>query len=150
MKLKEIILRKPHFVVWFYVLLVLSFCMLVKDTTADFSVSDWYLVISVFTLTIPIGFWLLLCGLGYFIVITLKKELSFLLTAIHLFFTLLALLGIYFPKLFVINTYDARNKHVYETILVDDQVLLLSCFVFFAVQILYFVNLFFAAVNKKA
>lgn len=131
--------KKPYVVLWFLgAVLAIAFSVsyvLKIDTNLVINRYDSYIVIAHSYLFLLFSVWFLLCGLGYFILQKFKAKPIYTLTILHLLFTLLSLLGIFFDQF--------TNSDRVESILVWVSIVL-----FPVGQLLYFVHIMLSTLLK--
>lgn len=150
MNLKKTIQSKPYTLLWSWVLVLVILAFIVKEDSLNINFHDTYYVIAKAHIAIVLSVWFLLCGVGYLVVKRLHRKLTYWLTLLHILISVVTSTIVFFPNFFVITSYDNRNRHAYDTIIDENEVLVLAFLIFIASQALYFVNVLRAAVKKPS
>jgi len=152
--LKKYFVHKPHILLWGLTSIFLGYYIYYgfyySDSTLDINIHDTYIVIAhahFFNLLVT---WFGLCGLGYWILYRYKVKLINWLTSIHIGFTILLSVIIFFPNLFTIvdNKFDKNVFPITMYILDTGMVMVTALFFIILIQPIYFLNICIATIKS--
>ncbi len=131
--------KSPHIVFWILIPIILLTGFLKPDKTLDINVHDTYFVIGLISLAVLISIIFGILGLGYWVVIKLKRRLVNWLTIIHLIITVISFCLILFIPFFLSDSNQDFGSNLTMT---------LSTLAAVCVQLLYPVNIITAFIRK--
>ncbi len=133
--------KKPYLVLWFIGALFSLGCFISYlfkiDTNFLLNIGEVYLVVAHSHIFLLASLWFLLCGFGYFVLFRFGITPIYTLTKVHLWITLLSLLGI------VIDQFTNNEG-------LESAIAWASIMIFFIGQFVYFVTLLLGNYLKKS
>ncbi len=103
------ILNKPYLFFWGLIPLLLVLGFVKSDEVININIHDTYFIIVMFHFVIFLSFLLLILGLGYWIVLKLKKRLFKILSVLHVGFTFLGIVVLLITLMIPNNIITSTN-----------------------------------------